>query len=80
MKSILIIIGVSIMVSFVLACSTSAAPKSCVEVAREKGVPETVVELMERPHEDLNALERIAIRTALDKVGVGEICDKFREE
>ena len=75
-----IIIGVSILALFVLACSTSAAPKSCVEVAREKGVPETVVELMERPHEDLNALERIAIRTALDKVGVGEICDKFREE
>ena len=61
------------------ACSTSAAPKSCVEVAREKGIPEAVVELMERPSDDLNALERIAIRTALDKVGVGDICDKFTE-
>ena len=80
MKFIFIKVALAVCALLMLACSTSAAPKSCVEVARDKGVPETVIELMERPHEDLNALERIAIRTALDKVGVGEICDKFREE
>ena len=79
MKSIVVKVTLAVCVILTLACSTSAAPKSCVEVAREKGVPETVIELMERPHEDLNALQRIAIRTALDEIGVGDLCDKFRE-
>ena len=79
MKTIVVKLVLAPFILFVLACSTSAAPKSCVEVAREKGIPEAVVELMERPSDDLNALERIAIRTALDKVGVGDICDKFTE-
>ena len=79
-KSILKTLIALMLVLTILACSTSATPKTCVEVAREKGAPETVIELMERPHEDLNALERIAIRTALNKIGVGEICAKFMEE
>ncbi len=79
-RFIVLLLAVSILALSLLACSTSATPKSCVEVARENGVPETVVELMERPHEDLNPLERIAIRTALNKVGVGDICAKFLEE
>jgi hypothetical protein len=79
LKIIVVKLVLAPFILLVLACSTSAAPKSCVEVAREKGIPEAVVELMERPHDDLNALERIAIRAALDKVGVGDICDKFRE-
>ena len=56
-----------------LSCSTSTAPKSCVELAREAGVPEQIVEYVEKP-DGLNSVQRIAVRKALEEAGLDEAC------
>lgn len=55
------------------------APKTCVQLAEEAGAPGIVVDYMRRPVDSLNALERIALRTALDELGLGDACDAVRE-
>ena len=55
------------------ACSTSATPSECIQRAEEAGAPASVIEQLERPGE-LNAIERIALRKSLEKLGVADIC------
>ena len=56
MKNLLILMVFAVFMVIVIACSTSTTPKSCVELAREKGVPETIIKAIERPEElDANA-------------------------
>ena len=62
-----------------LGCNTDAAPKTCVQLAEESGVPDVVVDYMRRPADSLNALERLALRTALDELGLGDACEAVRE-
>ena len=73
-------VAVSILTLPLLVCSTPAAPKSCIEVAEEKGVHRNVIALMKKPHEDLQKWQRFAIRVSLDDAGIGKVCDKYREE
>ena len=63
----------------VIGCNTDATPKTCIELAQESGAPDSVVEYMRRPLDSLNAVERIALRTALDKFGLGAACDATRQ-
>ena len=56
------------------ACSTSAVPSACIEAAEAAGLPESVIEQLKKPG-DLNAIERIALRKALEKVGLDDVCD-----
>lgn len=63
----------------VIGCNTDAAPKTCIELAQEAGAPNAVVEYMRRPLDSLNPLERIALRTALNKLGLGGACDATRQ-
>ena len=73
-----IIGGVFLAMAVMTACSTSTAPKSCVELAREAGVPEQIVEYVEKPA-GLNAFQRIAVRKALEEAGLDEACDAVLE-
>ena len=57
-----------------VACSDDAAPGDCIDAAREAGVPDRVIEWMKNPSEDWGTIERIAIREALEKFGLGEFC------
>ena len=59
-----------------MACSTSAVPSQCVTAAQEAGLPESIIEQIQNPG-DLNALERVALREALKKAGLDDICDQF---
>lgn len=59
-----------------LACSTSAAPSECVQAAEKAGLPEIVIEQLKKPG-DLNAIERVALRKALEKAGLDDICDQI---
>ena len=67
------IISIVLLVTVLAACSTSAAPSPCVEAAKEAGVPDRFIEQLKSPG-DLNALERIALREALERVGIGDVC------
>ena len=69
-------LGVGLM--SVVACSTSAAPETCVAAAEKAGAPEAVVEHLKRPPGDLNAVERIAVRKALEQFGLDNACEKFK--
>ena len=57
-----------------LACSDDAAPGDCIDAARDAGVPDRVIEWMKDPVEEWGTIERIAIREALEKFGIGEFC------
>ena len=72
--------AVSILALPLLACSTPADPRSCIEVAREEGIHRNIIALMKKPHEDLQKWQRFAIRVSLDDAGIGKVCDKYREE
>ena len=56
------------------ACSDDAAPGDCIDAARDAGVPDRVIEWMKDPVEEWGTIERIAIREALEKFGIGEFC------
>ena len=76
MKNRLTLAAFAAFMVIAVACSTSATPKSCVDLAREKGVPETIIKAIERP-EELDAIQRIAVRKALEAVGLEEACPKY---
>ena len=58
------------------ACSTSAAPSECVQAAEKAGLPESVIEQLKKPG-DLNAIQRVALREALKKAGLDDICGQI---
>lgn len=66
-------------VALAFGCSTDVAPKTCVEVAEEKGAPDLVIDYLRRPVDDLNALERIAVRRALNELGLGDACAALKD-
>lgn len=72
-KTIALTVGISAGVLAVVACNTSAAPSACVQAAEQAGLPTAVIEQLENPG-DLNALERIALRRALEQAGLDDIC------
>ncbi len=61
------------------ACSTDATPGECIEAAEAAGVPDRVIDWMKQPPGDLGAIERIAIREALEKFGLGEACASLQD-
>ena len=73
MKNRLLLAAFAAFMVITVACSTSTTPKSCVDLAREKGVPETIVKAIERP-EELDAMQRIAVRKALEAAGLEKAC------
>ena len=72
-KYLFTIIAVLAAVLF-MACSDDAAPADCIDAARKAGVPDRVIEWMKQPHESWGTIERIAIREALEKFGLGRFC------
>ena len=67
------LLAVLILIVFI-ACSDDAAPGDCIDAARDAGVPDRVIEWMKDPVEEWGTIERIAIREALEKFGIGEFC------
>ncbi len=59
----------------IMACSTSATPSACLEAAEDAGLPDSVIEQLEKPGE-LNAIERVALREILKKAGLDTVCDQ----
>ena len=55
----------------------SATPAACIELAKERGLPHAIIEGMKRPHDELDALERTAIRSALSGIGADNACEGF---
>ena len=57
------------------------APDSedCLGAAREAGVPERVLSILEKPSNDRGSLERSLARRALDAVGLSEACADLAE-
>ena len=68
-----LLIAILALIAF-LACSDDAAPSDCIDAARNAGVPDRVIEWMKDPVEEWGTIERIAIREALEKFGIGEFC------
>lgn len=66
--------GVATGFVFLVACSSSVAPSKCIEAAEGAGLPAPVIEQLKKPG-DLNALERIALKQALKRVGIDDLCD-----
>ena len=60
----------------VLGCSTSAAPTECLDAAREAGLPDAMLDHIRNPG-DMNALERVALRKALEAAGLDTLCQQF---
>ena len=57
------------------------APDSedCIGAAREAGVPERVLSILEKPSDERGSLERSLARRALDAVGLSETCADLAE-
>ena len=62
-----------------LACSDDAAPGECIDAARDAGVPKAVTDWMKQPSDELSSIERIAIREALEKFGLGDVCSEVAD-
>ena len=56
-----------------IACSTSAVPSECIRAAERAGLPDAVVEKLKKPG-DLNTIERVALRKALNEAGLDDVC------
>ena len=54
--------------------SGRATPDECIEKAEELGASKNVIELLERPTEDLNFAERTLIRKTLEGMGLDDVC------
>ena len=54
-----------------IACSDDAAPGECIDSAERVGVPDAVIDWMKQPSDELGSIERVAIREALEKFGLG---------
>ena len=59
-----------------IGCSTSAAPTECLDAARDAGLPEAMLEHIQNPG-DMNALERVALRKALEAAGLDSLCNQL---
>ena len=51
----------------------------CIGAAREAGVPERALSILEKPSEDRGSLERSLARRALDAVGLADACGDLGE-
>ena len=52
----------------------------CIGAARKAGVPDRVIEMLEKPAEDRNFIERQAINTAIDAAGLSETCPNLTDQ
>ncbi len=62
-----------------IACSDDAAPGECIDSAERVGVPDAVIDWMKQPSDELGSIERVAIREALEKFGLGEACSEVTD-
>ena len=62
-----------------IACSDDAAPGECIDSAERVGVPDAVIDWMKQPSDELGSIERVAIREALEKFGLGEACSEVAD-
>ena len=62
-----------------IACSDDAAPGECIDAAEGAGVPDAVIDWMRQPSDELGSIERIAIREALEKFGLGDACSEVAD-
>ena len=63
-----------VLIGVLTGCNTSATPTACLDAPKNAGVPEKFLEHLSNPG-DLNAIERIALRKALEAAGVGNACE-----
>ena len=75
-RPIILLAALTLLALSALACSTSAAPSECVQAAEKAGLPESVIEQLKKPG-DLNAIQRVALREALKKAGLDDICGQI---
>ena len=71
--------AVVVVVLLAFACSDDAAPGECIDAAEEAGVPDAVIDWMKQPSDELGSIERIAIREALEKFGLGNVCSEVSD-
>lgn len=76
LKIWLLTAAVAAICAIALGCSTSAAPTECLDAARDAGLPDAMLEHIQNPG-DMNALQRIALRKALEAAGLDSICGQF---
>ena len=62
-----------------IACSDDVAPGDCVDAANAAAVPEAVVGWMKQPSDELGSIERMAIREALERYGLGDVCSEVAD-
>ncbi len=55
-----------------IACA-EAAPSECLQAAEKAGLPDAIIERIAKP-DGLNPVERIALRKALEKAGIADLC------
>ena len=72
----ILLAALTLALSVLAACSTSAAPSECVRAAEKAGLPESVIEQLKKPG-DLNAIQRVALREVLEKAELDTICDQI---
>lgn len=72
MKIASIVLALVIVVA--IGCSNPAAPKDCVNAAREAGAPETVLDWLNNPTGDLNQAEKLVIRQFLNRTALNDVC------
>ena len=48
--------------------------EDCLGSARDAGVPESVLELLDKPSDERNAIEKGVVRRGLDAVGLSDVC------
>ena len=64
----------------VVSCSNPAAPKDCVNAAREAGAPQSVLDFLNNPSGDLGQAEKFAIRQFLNRTALNDICGDALEQ
>ena len=52
----------------------SIDPKDCLASARDAGVPESILNLLDKPSDERNSIEKGALRRGLNAVGLSDVC------
>ncbi len=49
-------------------------PTNCIDAARDAGVPDSIIELIEKSSDERSGLERTVLRRGLDAAGLSSVC------
>ena len=82
-----ILIAVAVIAIIITGCvsvghkggSTPVTSGDCLNAAREAGLPDDVLDKIENPQE-MNRLQKFAIRKTLEGAGLGEVCESALDD